>query len=100
MEYGPNLSITVGLMIVPRTRREFLAEVGRGMLIVSVGHSIASELGFSRAFAADAPDALDFGPLEPLVRLMQETPVNKLLPVLSAKLQSGTDLSQLVAGGA
>src|SRR5438309_2345991 len=56
--------------------------------------------GFSRAFAADAPDALDFGPLEPLVRLMQETPVNKLLPVLSAKLESGTDLSQLVAGGA
>ena len=85
-------------MIVPRTRREFLAEVGRGMLIVSVGHSIASELGFSRAFGADAPDLLDFGPLEPLVRFMQETPVNKLLPGLAAKLRSGTELRQRVAG--
>ena len=87
-------------MIVPRTRREFLAEVGRGMLIVSVGHSVASELGFSRAFGADAPDSLDFGTLEPLVRFMQETPVNKLLPGLTAKLKSGTELRQLIAAGA
>jgi hypothetical protein len=87
-------------MIAHRTRREFLAEVGRGMLIVSVGQSIASELGFSRAFGAEAPDALEFGPLEPLVRFMQETPVNKLLPALSAKLSSGTELRRLVAAGA
>src|SRR5438477_3278110 len=87
-------------MIAHRTRREFLAEVGRGMLMVSVGQSIASELGFSRAFGAEAPDALEFGPLEPLVRFMQETPVNKLLPALSAKLSSGTELRRLVAAGA
>src|SRR5437870_6525708 len=40
------------------------------------------------------------GPPEPLVRFMQETPVNKLLPGLAAKLRSGTELRQLVAAGA
>src|SRR5213593_1371752 len=87
-------------MIAPRTRREFLADVGRGMLIVSLGHSAASELGLTRAFAADAPDALDFGSLEPLVRFMQETPAEKLQPALAAKLKSGADLRRLVAAGA
>jgi hypothetical protein len=79
------------------TRREFLADVGRGMLIASVGYGMASELGLARAFAAEAPEALDFGALEPLVRLMQETPANKLLPALTAKLKSGTELRRLVA---
>src|SRR5213593_4880841 len=87
-------------MIAPRTRREFLADVGRGMLIVSLGHSAASELGLTRAFAADAPEALDFGPLEPLVRFMQETPVDKLLPALANKLKNGADLRRLVAAAA
>src|ERR1043166_6239929 len=87
-------------MNVIQTRREFLAEVGRGMLVASVGYGVASELGFAPAFAADAGDALDFGPLERLVRLMQETPVNKLLPALTDKLNSGTELKQLVAAAA
>ncbi len=87
-------------MKTAHTRREFLADVGRGMLVASVGYGIATELGLAPAFAADASDALDFGSLEPLVRLMQETPVNKLLPVLADKLKSGTALSRLVAAGA
>src|SRR6186713_2874058 len=82
------------------TRREFLADVGRGMLVASVGCGMATELGLAPAFAADAPDALNFGPLESLVCLMQETPANKLLPVLTDKLKSGTELRQLVAAGA
>jgi len=87
-------------MKTAHTRREFLADVGRGMLVASVGYGMATELGLAPAFAADAPEALDFGSLEPLVRLMQETPVNKLLPVLADKLKSGTELSRLVAAGA
>ena len=67
-------------MNTTHTRREFLADVGRGMLVASVGYGMATELGLAPAFAADAPDALDFGALEPLVCLMQETPANKLLP--------------------
>ena len=87
-------------MNTPHTRREFLADVGRGMLVASVGYGMATELGLAPAFAADAPDTLDFGPLESLVCLMQETPANKLLPALAGKLKSGTDLSRLVAAAA
>ncbi len=82
------------------SRREFLADVGRGMLLATVGTSIATELGLSPAIAAEADPALTFGPFEPLVCLMQETPANKLLPLLVEKLHSGTTLDQLVSAGA
>src|SRR5687767_11872245 len=81
------------------TRRAFFADVGRGMIVATVGSAIATELGLARAFA-DAPDALVFGDLESLVCLMQETPANKLLPKLTDKLKSGTDLRRLVAAAA
>src|SRR5580765_8296790 len=87
-------------MNIPRTRREFLADVGRGMLVATVGCGVANELGLASAFAADAPDTLDFGSLEPLVRFMQETPADKLMSGLAAKLKSGTDLRRLTAAGA
>src|SRR6266550_6970165 len=87
-------------MNTPHTRREFLADVGRGMLVASVGYGMATELGLAPAFGAEASDTLDFGPLESLVRLMQETPANKLLPALADKLRSGTELSRLVAAAA
>jgi hypothetical protein len=70
------------------------------MLVASVGFGMATELGLAPAFAADAPDTLDFGSLESLVRLMQETPANKLIQALADKLKSGTELSRLVAAGA
>ena len=87
-------------MNTPRTRREFLAEVGRGMLVTTVGFEVASGLGLSPALAAEVPEALSFGALEPLVCFMQETPVDKLLPALTAKLKAGTELKQLVAAAA
>ena len=84
-----------------RNRREFLAEVGRGMLVTTVGLEVASGLGLATATAAEAPEtALTFGPLEPLVALMQETPVAKLLPILAEKLRAGTSLRDLTAAGA
>ena len=87
-------------MSAPPTRREFLAEVGRGMLIATVGLETTSGLGLSSAVAGEAAEELSFGSLEPLVRLMQETPVNKLLPALTERLRTGTDLRQLVAAAA
>ena len=87
-------------MNTPRTRREFIAEVGRGMLVTTVGFEVATGLGLSPALAAEAPEALSFGALEPLVCFMQETPVEKLLPALMAKLKAGTELRQLVAAAA
>src|SRR5262245_39893900 len=83
-----------------RTRREFLSDVGTGMVVASIGSGLAAELGFSSAFAADGPEALSFGRLEPLVCLMQETPVNRLLPELTQRLQKGTELRDLVAAAA
>jgi hypothetical protein len=82
-------------------RREFLADVGRGMLLASLGPAVAADLGLSSARAADGgPERLTFGALEPLVGLMQETPAAKLLPALAEKFKSGTDLRTLVAAGA
>jgi len=80
------------------TRREFLAEVGRGMLVATVGYEIASELGLASALPQEA--ALSFGPMEPLVCLMQETPVNRLFPALLEQLRGGADLRRLVAAAA
>src|SRR5437762_5104266 len=84
----------------PRTRREFLAEVGRGMLIATVGYEVASDLGLASALAEETADALSFGSLEPLVCLMQETPVNRLLPALVEQMHSGVDLRQLTMAAA
>jgi len=86
--------------MVPNTRREFLADVGRGMLVASVGSAIAADLGLSGAFAADGPDALSFGDLDPLASLMQDTAPDKLLPILVEKLKAGTDLRTLTTAGA
>jgi hypothetical protein len=82
------------------SRREFFQQVGTGMVAASIGAGMANDLGFSTAFAADGPDDLIFGPLEPLVALMQETPATRLLPLLSQRLRQGTSLRDLVAAGA
>ncbi len=83
-----------------RTRREFLTDVGKGMVIAGVGSGLASDLGLGAAFAEDGPEALGFGRLEALVCLMQETPPARLLPELVRRLRAGTELRQLVAAAA
>lgn len=83
-----------------RTRREFLAEVGQGMLACSVGYAVAVDLGLTPALGEAPPAPLEFGSLEPLVRLMQDTPPDKLLPLLAEHLKQGTELRTLVAGAA
>src|SRR6185312_5605718 len=83
-----------------RNRREFLADVGRGMLVASVGSAVATEMGLASAQAFEATSRLTFGALEPLVALMQETPPEKLLPQLAERYRSGTDLQTLVTAGA
>src|ERR1041385_2112628 len=87
-------------MNTPRTRREFLADVGRGMLVATVGYEVANGLGLGSALAEETADTLSFGSLEPLVCLMQETPVNRLLPALAEQLRSGAELRRLVAAAA
>ncbi len=82
-------------MGTPHKRREFLGNVGRGMLVASVGFGTAFDMGLTPAWAVEdgAGERLAFGGLEPLVSLMQETPVKNLVSVLVEKLGSGTDLT-------
>jgi hypothetical protein len=82
-----------------RSRREFLADVGKGMLVASVGTAVAGDLGLGPALA-DGPGELTFGKMEPLAALMQEAPAPKLLPALVEKVKGGTDLRTLVAAAA
>ena len=70
------------------------------MVTATIGTELARELALT-PLLAEAPEArLQFGALEPLVRLMQETPASRLLPILVGKLRSGTALKDLVAAGA
>jgi hypothetical protein len=68
------------------------------MLVASVGYEVASDLGLASALADEVP--LSFGPMEPLVSLMQETPPNRLLSTLVEQLRSGVELQRLVAAAA
>jgi hypothetical protein len=72
------------------------------MLVASVGAGTALDMGLSPAWADQGGEGerIAFGGLEPLVGLMQETSVQKLVPVLIEKLRSGTELKQLVAAAA
>ena len=83
-----------------RSRRRFLWEVGKGMLVTGIGSSLATELGISTVAASEDDRALTFGSMEPLVDLMQQTPLEKLQPALIAKINGGVPLKKLVAAGA
>src|SRR5258708_233998 len=83
-----------------RSRREFLADVGKGMLVRGCGARLASELGMDWALADSGSARLSFGQLEPLVDLLQETRVERLLHAVVDKIKSGTELGQLVGAGA
>ncbi len=75
--------------MIQRTRRGFLRDVGAGVVVASVGPSLAADLGFSSAFADQGPERLTFGQLEPLVSLMQETPAERLMPLVVERLRGG-----------
>jgi hypothetical protein len=81
-------------------RRQFLREVGTGMLLAGIGTSLALDLGIEPLEAADANPRLQFGALEPLVALMQETPPDRLIAQLVEQLRGGCSLQELVAAGA
>jgi hypothetical protein len=85
----------------PTNRREFLSDVGRGMLAAGLGTSLAHDLGFSTAFASQGADSVPLGQYTALVELMRSTPASKLQPVLAAKFTKGeTDLKSLTAAAA
>jgi hypothetical protein len=80
-------------------RREFLCDVSRGMLVAGLGASLASDLGFRTALAAER--SIELGNYKSLVELLQSTPAEKLQPILADMLRRGeTDLKTLTAAGA
>jgi len=81
-------------------RREFLGKVGVGMLASAGAWTVASELDLLGMAYADEPSRLDFGKLEPLVSLMQETAADALMPQLKARLEAGVDLPTLATAAA
>lgn len=84
-----------------RYRREFLADVGRGMLIASVGSSLAQDLGLApEALAEESTGHLTFGAMSPLVDLMEATPADRLMEMVVKRLRSGADLREFVAAAA
>lgn len=85
------------------SRRQFLSDVGRGMLIAGMGAGAVTDLGLmsSRADESAAKkDRLKFGTSDRLVDLLQTTMPDRLLPLLMAELKSGTTLKDLVAATA
>lgn len=83
-----------------RHRREFLADIGSGMFVASVGSTLAIELGLTTARACEGEAPLNFGELEPLVSLMQDTPVASIQRVLVDRIRQGVALQDLVVAGA
>ena len=83
-----------------KTRRDFLKDVGASVVAASVGSGLASDLGFSTAFAQQGSERLTFGTLEPLVSLMQETAAGRLIPQVVERLRNGTPLRDIVAAAA
>ncbi len=88
-------------MLRGHSRRNFLADVGRGTLLATLGPALLTDLGLApRAFADELDSPLQFGELEPLVCTLQDTPIERLQATLAEKLRGGLPLKTLVAAGA
>ncbi len=88
-------------MLRERSRRAFLADVGRGTLLATLGPAMTLDLGLApKAFAEELDGSLRFGDMEPLVCELQETPAERLQSKLATKLHAGMPLKTLVAAAA
>ena len=72
------------------SRREFLADVGRGMVVAAIGPAAAAHLELAPAFAGEEAAELSFGPLEPLAGLLEETPLESGLSRNTAALATSS----------
>ena len=80
-------------------RREFLQEVGGGMLAVLVGSDLAAELGLAAEDNKEGKAKTSSGLIR-LSELIQQTPTKDLLPALHTELKTGVSLKELIAAGA
>jgi hypothetical protein len=70
------------------------------MVVATVGSGLAADLGLAVSRADDTPAPLSFGPLEPLVALMQETPADRIVRVVIEQLRGGAELRTLAGAAA
>ena len=82
------------------SRRRFLSDVGRGMIVASVGSSLAFDLGLAPIYAGEEESGLTFGDMEPMVDFLQSTPADKMLPAVVDKIKAGMALKDLIAAAA
>src|SRR5262245_3013420 len=87
-------------MMATGDRREFLGDVGQGMLAALVGPALAAELGLAGEVRGDERGAAVKPTLDRLAGVLQQTPPGKVLPLLKDLLDKGTPLRDLVAAGA
>lgn len=80
-------------------RREFLQEIGGGMLAVLVGSNLAAELGLATEDNREGKAKTPAG-IAHLSQLIQQTPTKDLLPILARRMKNGTSLKELIAAGA
>ncbi len=81
---------------LPR-RREFLRQVGQGMVAAGLGQSLRT---VSAADEIPTTQRLRFPKQDRLVDLLQETAVSAFLPAVIRQLQTGTTLRELVSAAA
>lgn len=83
------------------SRRQFLQNVGNGMLVAGLGSSVAFELGVANEADLRPAIAADYGELTPWVRRMQELIPDQLQTQMVAALQANSvSLKQLTAAAA
>ena len=82
-------------------RRQFMQNVGSGMLIAGLGSGLAAELGVATAPHQQPTVELDYGSLTPWVRMMQELNPDKLQREMITSLTSGkVNLEELTSAAA
>jgi hypothetical protein len=81
-------------------RRQFVRNVGCGMLLAGVGPTLLNDLALGARFEP-GDESLDFGDLQGLVDLMQTSSPEALQPILVERLRAGeVDLKKLTAAAA
>ena len=80
-------------------RREFLQEVGGGMLAALLGSGLAAELGLASDDTKEG-QAKSSARLARLSQIIQQTSTKDLLPALHTELKNGVSLKELIAAGA
>lgn len=83
------------------SRRQFLQNVGSGMLVAGIGSQLSVDLGVASETTFEANKGLEFGKLAPMVAQMQDLNPDKLQVELVKQLQSGAvDLRGVVSAAA